>query len=201
MLNIMCWNINGIGDKIGFKDVQCIINSHDIVVFLETMKDSNYELNYPGYQCFHFVGKDKVGNAKRPWGGILIMLSNRCTKHIKVTREMDLIVWLTIEGAHKIGGNIHMGFIYMPQERSSHLDYTANYYEMMQDSVSKHSETGQVILCGDFNARTGLLCDYVPCVDVEEFVSPNDILPDESVQMWIVSVQMWMLLLTRMVKI
>ena len=35
----ICWNINGLGDKLGFQDLHEMIKSHDIIAFTETIKD------------------------------------------------------------------------------------------------------------------------------------------------------------------
>ena len=174
----MCWNINGLGDKLGYPEIQTIMCAHDIVVYLETMKDSNFDLVYPGYQCFHYVGKEKTGKAKRPWAGILVMISNNCAQYVTVTDSSDIMVWLTVHNPR--GGNIHLGFFYIPQEGSSHSDPSIDYFQSMQDHVMKYSKTGEVLLCGDFNARTGSLCDYVPNCNIEDYISSISHLPDET---------------------
>ena len=53
-LRILSWNINGLGDTMGYREIHAITKSCDIVAFPETMKGAHFIQNFPGYQSFHF---------------------------------------------------------------------------------------------------------------------------------------------------
>ena len=71
------------------------------------------------------------------------------------------VVWITTK-AKSINENIQIGCVYMPTEASPYFNIGFDRFDRLEESVLSRSKTGHVILCGDLNARTGELVDYIP---------------------------------------
>ena len=97
-VKILCWNINGLGDKLGFRELHSMIKSHDIIAFVETMKGTLFQQYLPGYQSYHFPRTVKHRCAKRDSGGILVFVSDALHKHVRLSWESDCLVWLQLQG-------------------------------------------------------------------------------------------------------
>ena len=64
-----------------------------------------------------------------------------------------------------------MCFVYAPPDSSPYsknLDY--DIFEKLELEISTHSNLGNIIIAGDFNAKTGSDCDYVS--DINDQHSP-----------------------------
>ena len=142
------------------------------------MKDKNYHVNIPGYQTYHFAREYKHDRAKRASGGFLILISNCIHDGVRVQWESDNLVWVVIRGSHlNQRSELHIGFVYIPPESSPHssMDCFTNICE----SVANRFRRGEVIICGDTNARTGNLLDYVPMQVLNEPSYIHNIKPNE----------------------
>ena len=106
-MTILCWNINGISDKLGDQELVNVIKNHDILVFLETLKDKNYSVNIPGYISNHFAYGKRSKNAKRASGGMLVLIKDIYKNHISVDMVSEISVWLKIS---KVTRKTHKDF-------------------------------------------------------------------------------------------
>ena len=141
---------------------------YDVIALLETHKDEHYDISIPGYQCFNLASKYRHPDACRATGGFLILVSNKYSLHTNVTKESDFLVWLVISSKLlSLGEELHIGFVYIPPEGSPHIESTGEPFVMLQDSVVRRP-TDNVILCGDFNSRTGNLLDYIDNENVHD---------------------------------
>ena len=52
--------------------------------------------------------------------------------------------------------------MYIPSQNSSREKrFDTNHLERLQEKIYEFSRLGKIILCGDFNARIGILNDYI----------------------------------------
>ena len=163
-LKFMIWNIHGLANKLDSKEFVEYINKYDIVVFLETMKRDPFEPVIRNFEFVHFQRKYQHPRARRPAGGMGIMIRTTLTNTNTVTivKKSDFSVWLKIKQQGDL--DLYIGAVYIPP-----LDSTStissfqdnNAYHLLQEDVTHFSQKGYVSLCGDFNARTGTLIDYV----------------------------------------
>ena len=141
------------------------------------MKGEEFSPDIPGYQCHHFVGH--INNGRRSWGGILVCISKEICHLVNLTHENSL-AWIHINNNQPHNNNsIHIGGVYMPTEASPYFNYNIDNFEYLEETVLSLSKTGHVILCGDLNARTADLVDFVPNGSVIGDIMP-EILVDES---------------------
>jgi exonuclease III len=162
-LNVMVWNINGLGCKLSNKDFLDYVSRFEIVIFLETMKLDTFVPVLNNFEFKHFQRKFQHPRARKPAGGIGIMIHSDWCKNNTVTviKNSDFAVWLKIRQFNE--PDVYLGAVYIPP-----LDSTStissfpdnNAYHLLQDDITHFSQAGNVIICGDFNARTGRQSDY-----------------------------------------
>lgn len=156
-ISALAWNINGISDKLGDPDVQEIIKSHHIVVLTETQKGKSYKVNFPGYYTKHFARKTIHPKAKRASGGMLVLISNKINKHVKIMKQTnEFIIWIQIKAEKN--KTLYIGAVYVSPEESSYKSRD-NFFECLQKDIDCRWDKGMIALMGDFNARTSNLTE------------------------------------------
>ena len=161
-ISCLVWNINGIGDKLGETDVHDIIKVHDVIALIETQKDHSYDVQLPGYTSWHFARRLRHKKAKRASGGFLILIADYLCSCITVDDQTcEYIVWLNIR-QHFNGKPrmLYIGIVYVQPEDSTYQS-GVDFFECLENELMSKMSRGNVILCGDFNARTAELIDYV----------------------------------------
>ena len=162
-LTIMVWNVQGLSDKMKDNDFVNYISKYDVIIFLETMKLDNYKPELDDYTYKHYQRKYQHPKARKPSGGIGILIktglfSNGC---VTVAKNSDFSVWLKIKQSNN--NSLYLGGIYIPPlDSSSTISsfHNNNAFQIIQEEVTHFNEIGDVALCGDFNARTGNLKDF-----------------------------------------
>jgi exonuclease III len=179
-IKFMIWNINGLGDKLSNKDFLDYVSKFELVIFLETMKLDTFVPSLNNFEYKHFQRKFKHPRARKPAGGIGVIIRSDLFKDntITVVKNSDFVVWLKIKQV--FDPDIYLGAVYIPP-----LDSTStissfpdnNAYHLLQDDVTHFSQLGQVTICGDFNARTGLLPDFIHIAgnDSHDIYAPSSV--------------------------
>ena len=177
-LHILQWNIQGIksavhGNK--FEDEEFIktINGQNLIILTETHewdaktskeKGENFSMQIDGF-TIKSKPRPKSKNAKRHFGGVAIAIKNGLENNINILNSRsENIMWIKIacSGMEK---DLLLGVIYISPINST---YTTNKlkdvyetWEILEEEIIKFKDIYNVCLSGDFNARTGLLCDYI----------------------------------------
>ena len=61
-----------------------------------------------------------------------------------------------------MSGSIHIGCIYIPPAGTTYVNpEIGDYFLTLEQEISKFPENEAIVLCGDFNARTGTLTDHM----------------------------------------
>ena len=141
-------------------------------------------INIEGYE--HFVSNRTVRhpNAKRDSGGLIVYLKNCLISEDTFVKSVDdCIIWFKFSGhVFNLEGDVYICLCYNTPINSSREIYNEkNIFDMIQDDMVEfeaHSaKTCNFVICGDFNARTAELPDYVEHDNLELL----DILPDDYV--------------------
>ena len=140
-------------------DLVAFIRNYDIIFFIETMKGNDFTLAIPGYKFHHVNRKHKHKNACRASGGIGILISNKYANLTRIDHTYDYLVWLTL-ATDCCQKNIKIGCAYIPPENSSYVAVRNDYFTMLEEEVARYIEMHHILLCGDFNSRTGQAPDY-----------------------------------------
>ena len=165
MLNIICWNIRGIGDKIKYSDIQTILFNKDIVVITETHTEHDSEKLYnciPGYIYKDFPRKYKHQRAPCASGGIGVYIRENLINGIYFEQLNECIVWIRLKSKYfKLSRDIIIGGVYFSPSDSSYIHNTTvrtDYFNILAEEVAVRSNS-DLYICGDMNARTGNMID------------------------------------------
>ena len=174
MMNIAYWNVHGFGQSKYeenddfFNDLH---NKYDVVCLAETMQDA--PRNLLGFET-PFVLKAKKNKKKgRKSGGLMVFMKQGIYKFATKTKETDDLLWLKIENV-KIPNckneTMYLCFCYLkPYQTKETSELT---YSKLANDISYFQTRGEVLVSGDFNARTGNLYDYI----LHDTI--NDTIPD-----------------------
>ena len=156
------------------------IKGHHIIGLVETHCCPDDELTLPGFYS-HRVDRPMAKRARKPAGGIAVLISDElksCTKVIKMNQS---VIWLRVNKANSNRPhNLFVGVVYIPPENSNgDKNQSPNSLELIEGQIRKFSQEGEVLLVGDLNARTALELDYVDN-DTDRFISPLASYPVDS---------------------
>ena len=74
IMSIMSWNIQGIGKKFELDEIRQLLKKHDLIFLYETMKLDTYEPHIDGFHYFHHQRSFMHPKARRPSGGIAVLI-------------------------------------------------------------------------------------------------------------------------------
>ena len=165
VLNILVWNIRGINDKVFDEDMQEFMFKNDIILLTETHTEKLSEKKYNTIP--HFVYKDfprKSPNAPGPSGGIGIYIRAELAEGIELLSTDESIVWLRLRSSFFAWERDKLiACIYFSPKDSTYIHSTnvrTDYFSILSEQLAKYNMEDDIILCGDFNSRTGNLVDH-----------------------------------------
>ena len=181
VIKILSWNIKGFRETIDgtktnkFMETEVIdlFCKHDIVICQETHldRDSAKEIVLPDFSPGVHYCRQKRAKAQSASGGISIFIKQELRKYVKFLPQSNSdIVWMMIKrnntSANVPDSDTYIGCVYIPPEFSSFgRDHTKDIWDQLEKDTEHFSIKGNVILCGDFNARTGNLEDFIQMDD------------------------------------
>ena len=158
---MLCWNINGLSDKLGNTGLQDYLFRYDIIILLETQKGNEFNITIPNFVFHHFPRRHIHKKAKQASGGIGIFVKSHLRESVTVSHAVEHCVWVLIRNRNRDCPNINIGCVYIPPVDTSYCHpEIADYYSTLGKEILGKENAGRIILCGDFNARTGDLTDY-----------------------------------------
>ncbi|KAK3102147.1 hypothetical protein FSP39_009168 [Pinctada imbricata] len=185
LLKIGYWNVHGLSDSKLEDHCEFFNNVHrqfDVVCFSETMNDSTR--NLPGFQSCFVLNAKRHKKRGRKSGGLLVFAKSEISKNITKTKETEYSLWLKIDNLKLFDGTLQkplfLCFTYIQPSKSK--DLSEEIFLELKSDIERYQKLGETLICGDFNARTGKLKDYIDHDDIgESFVDcplPTVYLPD-----------------------
>ena len=175
-LSILSWNIQGIGGKLELDSINTFFAMYDIIFLFETMKLDSFTPHFPNYHYVHCERKYQHPRARRPAGGIAVLIKDSVKHLVTVKKVAEYVIWLGIKQRHP-QPDLIIGGTYIPPIGSKvYLNTNGNdFFQSLQDDIGNFLHSSSLLaLCGDFNGRTGGLNDIPPTIsgkDVNEFYS------------------------------
>ena len=170
-LKIAMWNIQGIrnsvhGYKLDIPEVKHNLNRHDIIGLVETHANDNIYIDFEGYVNVAQVNRAKKNTAKRYSGGLVALVKKNVSKGVSYSKSPNLngqIIWLKLSKSFfKLQNDIYLAIVYIsPQYSSLNVNDNTDFFDGLERDIIWFSQKGQVILTGDFNARTATELDYI----------------------------------------
>ena len=159
-LNVLFWNIQGIGSKLELNSIRKLFSNFDLIFIFETMKLDNFNPSMPNYEFIHCQRQYKHPKARRPSGGIAVLIKDKIKHLIKVEKQNEHVIWISVKQKHH--PSLIIGGTYIPPAGSQvYLNSRVNdIFQALQEDIAHFLlSTPSVALCGDFNSRTGGLSD------------------------------------------
>lgn len=191
-LNILTWNIRSIFTENVYShkmlktmvwDVYNNFINNDIICLQETWCDDNEALLLEDdiFNVFYSNRKLRHKKAKRPSGGVAIMIKKHLIKGIKKQfSSSDDVLWIKLDKQFfSLDRDIFICNAYLPPEGSSLFSwYTIDVCDKLELDIMRYCELGDILLCGDLNARTGSLLDYIIQDGKDQGPLPKDYEPE-----------------------
>ena len=170
-VRILSMNVCGLSDwKLG----DGILGSHfkrfDIILLQETWSAEGDEFNLNGYEFYNFPRKYRHKLSVRNSGGLGIFVNQRLTKGVQILKHHeDILVWLKLKrNSFGLTNDLYIANVYVVPENSVHLCHDA--FDMLREDLCGFPPHSDFLICGDYNARTNVLPDYL----LDEHLCGND---------------------------
>ena len=181
-LRIGFWNINGynsstLGNKLGTDDFRVVISKHDIFAIVETHATHDAELNFRNFK--HIIKcRDKSG--KRAFGGLSVYVNQKLSEGVSyVSTKNKNAIWCKLDKTYfNFQKDIYLGTVYLSPsnfERSNSVDLIGE----LEVEMLHFSQRGDIVVQGDFNARTGGMQETISDDDNAFLNAPEDYEADE----------------------
>ena len=161
-IKIISWNIHGLNEeKLSQCIVGCFLKRFDIILLTETWSTAGQSYGLDGFQYYDFHRGYKHSRARRGAGGQGVFIRNELSKGVDVMRNhKDIIVWLKLKQSFfGLTEDIMIGSIYIYPEDSTCID--EDQFVLLQKELGNLPCQESYILCGNFNARTNVINDYI----------------------------------------
>ena len=92
------------------------------------------------------------------------MLVNKSISNGKTTLpyENSSFIWLKLNKSFfKLQNDVYICFLHIPPKNSSFTQKNWDGFEVLVNSARKYSSVGDLLVIGDFNARTGRAADFI----------------------------------------
>lgn len=171
------FNVSGLSKlRLREDNVIKLLEENDLIGFSETWLTEKraLELRQEDMSLFVLGGKRSTGKGRLS-GGISVYVNKNVAPYVRHVKNMHAkeMIWLLFERERT---QLAIGFVYNPPRRSNYSQ--CGFFEALENDVSywKGKAVDNIVLLGDFNARTGVLSDQVEVGDVSEHA--HEPLPD-----------------------
>ena len=161
---MLVWNIDGLYSKLDEPEFLSLLMQFSYICLCETfLTFADLSSLLPDYVCYFSPAK-KLSSHGRMSGGVVCLIHRSFDKffdRIDCTTE-NVVVFRVCKSVFNIDRNLIMFNAYIPPAGSPYYETTqdANGIEILEKCIietqEEHSEEA-ILLCGDFNARTGIL--------------------------------------------
>ena len=177
-LSIASWNVQGLKAKLNDPCFITEVKKHHIIALVETHYDDNTQLALEGY-CVYQVNRAKSGH--KAHGGIAIFVKKELRPGIKFyPAQSNDLLWVCLKKEFfNTLAHVFIGAVYISPANSSYtkkLDYDP--FDIIESEIEKYTGQGQIILMGDFNARTSITQDFILDDGIQHDTLPQDFIYD-----------------------
>ncbi|MDA8001866.1 MAG: endonuclease/exonuclease/phosphatase family protein [Alphaproteobacteria bacterium] len=173
LVSMLCWNVagwakGGQGGKdrsVESNDFRAkVINffQPDVACLVETWLKDDEKVDYDGYCWFGHNRSCLSRKAVRGSGGVGVLVKSSWCKWwsvVIVDVEVEDVLWVKFENkkSHEM---FFVAVCYFPPVGSSREVDTEERFQVLTEQIQRFQLEGQVVVCGDFNARCGNLKDH-----------------------------------------
>ena len=161
-LRFGAWNIDSLSDKVSDPSFINEISNFDFITLVETWLPPETTIDIDGFTCVS-KSRNTHPKARRYSSGIALLVKDELKKGLSILQcSADEFLWWKLDKSFfHLEDDVFICSVYIPPNSSSRektRDFDA--FTSLEEHIVKCCAYGQVILCGDFNARTGLESDF-----------------------------------------
>ena len=163
-ISISTWNVNGInnsvlGNKLLNNDFLHNVKDHDFIFLTETWSVNTNSI--PGFKAISTcTARPKSNSTCRISGGISLLLKTKFQSMVTVEKLTKNFLWCRIDKSiSNSQKDLFLCGVYIPPIKSTYFDQ--EIFENLEADILHYSQKGNVMLLGDFNARTSKLEDFI----------------------------------------
>ena len=168
LLRMCFWNVGGLVSKHNNKFFDPLfikeLNNYDIIFLAETHIDPDFCLDNMNQYYFYKVCRKQSRHNNRYFGGLGILVRKELKTHIKILNNTNPdFQWIKLDGPHfGFQKDLFICLIYFSPPGSTYtIGLNQDILEIVEKDIVKYQTFGNVMLCGDFNARTASECDFI----------------------------------------
>ena len=158
------WNMRGFvsNDHCRLREKVIIASDLDLLCVCETFLRGNDGINIPGYRWF---GNNRLNISKRAVrgsGGVGILIKDSLFNKYSidiVDKNYEDIIWVSCTQTKDPDQVLYICVCYLPPASSSRGDKSHEFFDILKQQILQFQVNGEIIICGDFNARIGNLND------------------------------------------
>ena len=158
------WNVNGgLENKLSDRKFKSCLFDYDICILLECWITEHSNISLEGYGIHAYHRTKRIKNRSQG-EGIVILVKDTLEQYVTIHEILyDTIVWIKInKDIFEDQKYMFIGAVYIPPIDSKfHDTYNCDLFKTLIDGITNYTEMGNIIITGDFNARTGTLLDYI----------------------------------------
>lgn len=192
-VKIMTWNVKGLFYtdehdnricKLHVSEIQNELLDFDIVCLQETWCTDMQaqDLENEIFKVFYSNRSFRHPNSKKISGGVMVLIKKSILSGIKrMPSSVDDSIWLKLDKKYfGLSKDVYLSCLYLPPENSSLFSwYNVNILDFIEMDITRYMRSGDILLCGDFNARTRNLADYIVNDDRDISFLPDIYVPDD----------------------
>ena len=160
-------------EKIAFPELGELISKNDIFGVSETWLNEKDKINLPGYNFYPMSRKKEKGASR---GGVGVFIKNEIKKHIKIRYDLSCENFLWCKLSKNYSGyhdDLYIGIVYIPPENSTReRKLNIDHFKCLKEITTKIN-SNNIILLGDFNARTKNVDDTLMEEKHDSTMPPN----------------------------
>ena len=171
-LSIVTWNVNGLSEKLKDDEFIRIISNNDMICLTETWTSVQSNIKLKGYKSVHRI-RHKHRRKGRRSGGIIFYYHKRLSIGIKeIPKTHEDLLWLKLDSNFfGFKNDLYLCVTYL----KPHAINTQNSACLqLEKDICRFSKCGQIVLSGDFNARTGIMNDFVINDDIDKYIDTGN---------------------------
>ena len=162
------WNVGGLLSKTYNKMTDATflnqIEKFDIIFLAETHIGHELQNYKIGNYYSHFVCRSASKHNNRSFGGLAMLCKKEFKPHIKILKNTKAdFQWIKLEkDFFNFEKDLFVCMIYNPPENSSYsknIDY--DILDCIEKEMTYYKSKGNILLCGDFNARVSTDPDFI----------------------------------------
>ena len=160
-LKVCSWNVRGLTrDKLDNNVMGSITAEFDVIILTETWLREEDQLPIEGFVNYNYNHEHVNSAAKTGSGGICWYIRNNLKSFIKpILHHEDNLVWFSVtQNLSSKTRPVALGAVYFPPMGSIY-NCSKSYFTMLEQDCRHLMDKFDIILCGDFNARTACVSD------------------------------------------